>query len=334
MGLAERHYLVIGAGCVGQVLGAFLSSGGAQVSFWVKPEQIAAFRESGMTVARFKSAIRRHIDTPNLLERPADLAGKIFDAAFVCTRSENLASLWPVLEALSPNVALVSFLPGFRDVETLQARFPERHFLMAYPGFHAFCLNREVSVSMNKRRPILISDPRDPINSPLVRTLLADLQAVDLPARMSTDVRAETREFFAFGMPFLLGLEYHGWHSLATIYDHRLLKEAFNAADEARRIIRNGQNLQAPRCQRWLFKAPRILIRMLMNIYLASPDSHQYRLWSLHGPKIRAQTHAMTHELLKIAAEKNLPAPALQALLARIEKLSVKSSGRISLVQG
>jgi len=120
--------LFMGAGAVGQGVGAFLAAAGHEVTLVLRPRYRDALARDGLRAEGIFGG--RHVppDRLTLATDPAELAGRTFDAVVITVKSHDTgAAADAVAPLVGPATAIVSMQNGYGNVEHLTERFgPDR----------------------------------------------------------------------------------------------------------------------------------------------------------------------------------------------------------------
>jgi ketopantoate reductase len=222
--------LVVGMGALGQVFGAHLARGGAQVSCLVRPSQAQATR-GGYRL----SALRRWRRPEALELAPTQVFTEVgqvdgdWDAVWLCTHSTGLREPWvETLRARTGEATTVSIGAGVDDRAALERWWPASQIVEVFPSVLAFSptgADRDVDTAFwvpPGVRPVSGDAARG-------RPVAEALNRGGLPARYVGAV-ARAQLSSAFNMPMIAAEEAAGWSPSAF---RRSMPLALAAAAEA-----------------------------------------------------------------------------------------------------
>lgn len=287
-----QRVLVVGAGAVGQVFGRALQRGGAQISFFVRPQYAAALRD-GVVVYPLNSHPDRspvRFDGFDVLCTVEEVASRPFDAVWLCVSSPALAGPWlGALAQATPGALWVLLQPGLDDRALLlqhipaerlvQGLIPFMSWMAPLPGEHL-----PTPGVMSWQPPFTPA----PFSGPpaLVRPLVACLRRGGQPARVAADVDLETAIGSALLLPIVGELERCGW-SFARF---RSAGGAARAAACAQVTVRAAALARGVRAPWWLglVRAPGLALLSRVLPMLTPHDVE--RFFQRHFSKVGEQT--------------------------------------------
>jgi 2-dehydropantoate 2-reductase len=215
---AEPHrVLVVGAGAVGQVFGRALQRGGAQLSFFVRPQYAAALA-GGVVVYPLNERPDRapvRLDGYGVLSDVSAVAASRWDEVWLCVSSPALAGPWlGALAAAAPGATWVLLQPGLDDRALLLQHVPAERLvqgLITFMSWMAPLPGEQVPTPgvMSWQPPLSPA----PFSGPpaVVGPLVARLRRGGQPARVAADVDLETALGSALLLPIVGELERCGW---------------------------------------------------------------------------------------------------------------------------
>ncbi|WP_158578769.1 ketopantoate reductase family protein [Spongiactinospora rosea] len=297
--------LVVGAGALGQVFGAWLAAGGAQVGYLVKPGR-EKWGEGGVPVYRLGrgGAVEQRLVPHEVLTRP--VPGK-WDMVWLCVDSTALSGRWMAdLRDATGSATVVTITQSGQDVAILAEVWPREQIVQVTPAVFAY------------QAPLAVEVPRPGIaywvppgatlgvhgGEARVREVVAALRA--------GGVRAKAERLAGGGdldaarmMPFIAALENATWSIRATRY-----ALAAGASREALAITAARYGRRPPSgVPAWLARAAlRVLPRVVpfdLPAYLRT-----------HFTKVSAQTGLMLEEWIEEGTARGLPVTDLKALSA------------------
>jgi len=128
------HMVVLGAGSIGCYLGGLLANAGAKVTLIGRSRYQGEIAENGLTLTHFSRA-PLHIPQVDFQTDYDNL--KTADVILLCTKSQDTAEAGQaILKYAKPDVQVVSFQNGIRNVETLQSVLPDAQLIPAIVPFN------------------------------------------------------------------------------------------------------------------------------------------------------------------------------------------------------
>jgi len=227
------NILLVGAGAVGQVFGAYLGEAGARVTFEVKARHLDAARAGFVLYRRGKGGRggaggRRGVGDTGLPSSPpwrfndfdlrtADdaLLNESYDQIWLCTSSQDLRNPWlDALAAHSGNATIVSLQPDMDDRAYLIERFTEARLVQGLIGFLSYQTELPGEVDPEPGvaywlPPGLATDfDGEPSR---VREVVETLGRAGFPARVRANIPNTSALRSATTMPVVAALECAGW---------------------------------------------------------------------------------------------------------------------------
>jgi hypothetical protein len=311
--------LVVGAGVVGQVYGHHLATGGAEVTFLVKPEHAAAL-EGGATLYPLN---RRRKTSPvsftdfRLLTDVTAVAGQRWNHVYLAMSSTGLrAGDWfRTLAAGLGHATLVLLQPGPDD----------RRFVEAHVAPEAIVQGIITLIGYQAPLPGEARFPRpgvaywfpplasSPLSGPRAREVVAALRGGGLPARRIADAGPMAAFGTALMMPLLAALERAGW-TFGGLRGSGLLPAASRAAGEALEVMAHHQRRRAP----WPLRAfhhPLLIRTALAMLPRLMPFDLEAYLRA-HFTKVGDQTRDLLHTYRALGEHAGLPTDGLAQLTA------------------
>jgi ketopantoate reductase len=306
--------LIVGAGAVGQVFGAHLARGGAQVSVLVKPgqEQVAAHGFNLWRIRRGRRPAELHFDPREVLVSQATTAGSRWDAVLLCVSSDALRgdSIEQLAAATSP-ATLMSVGQSARDAEHLAGLVGERVGLIM-PELLAWSAPLADEVAgpgtafwLPPRASQLVGTA--PARA---RPLIAAFKAGGLRAEYAADAEGRGAQRAAATMPFIAALGANEW-SFRALRSDRLLGVAAKAAQEAEAALAAGESNRV-KSRTPSVQAARLALRVLPLMAPFDLEAYAHR----HFTKVAPQTDLMFDEWIALARERGIDTGALEELAA------------------
>lgn len=287
--------LIVGAGALGQVFGSWLASGGAQVSYLVKPGR-EKWADGGVSVSRLRSGrapVAGRLVPHQVMSVMRESAG-VWDMVWLCVdsgalRGEAIAQL----REASAGATIVTIGQDSGDLVTLARLWPEERIVQVTPTMLAFPSPSGMAYWTPPGAAIGVSGARAP-------QVVAALRAGGARARRVQ--RAGTGEMTAARMiPFIAALEQAGW-SLPRLDD------AAAAGREAVAVV------AAQHGRRAALSAPAWAARLALR---ALPRLLPFDLWQYlesHFTKVGAQTRLMLDGWIAEGTGRGLPVKHLKVL--------------------
>jgi 2-dehydropantoate 2-reductase len=296
--------LIVGAGAVGQVLGAHLARGGASVSLLVK-EKYAAEAKQGFTLQPLHGKKTPLRFTPDeVLTSPAAAAGRRWDLIVLCVSSTALKNgEWLKELAAAPGL-FVAIQPGLEDPAYAAARVGAERLVWGMFPLVSFPDGKVMSYYLPPLGKLPFSGPR-------AREMVDALNAGGLPSRVDADVPSA----IAFSGPLLemliIALECAGWR-FSDIGPH--LGGALAGMRETLAVAARHTGKKAPFMLRMIRPW---MIRLALPLLKLAPFSFENYLRA-HFTKVGDQTEAELDTWIRRAGEYQLPSSALSGLRGRL----------------
>jgi ketopantoate reductase len=304
--------LVVGAGALGQVYGAHLARGVAEVHVLVRPERAAAAR-AGLSLWRIRRgrAPQQQEFKPRGTITTASEAGETaWDAVLLCVASDALRGEWlaPLTEATAP-ATIVSIGQAAGDHGLVQRVAGAARTISAVPAVFAWHgpLTDELPSAgtgywLPRGAKLLVGGEQT-----RAEEIIAALRAGGLRARWSSDAILRGALMAARTTPYVAALESVGW-SFAALRRDPLLPVAARAAREAEAATR-AQLDEAPRKPKPPTPArARMALRLLPAMAPFDAERYAARPFS----KVGEQTGLMLAEWIHLARTHSLEHTALQ----------------------
>lgn len=130
------RYLVLGAGALGGLFGGRLLKGGADVTFFVRPNRAAQLQRNGLVVRTQDGEIR----TPVKAIQKGDVAGPYDVVLLTCKAYDLDDAMEAIAPAVGPGTAILPLLNGIKHIDALMARFGEPQVLGGLTAINAALL--------------------------------------------------------------------------------------------------------------------------------------------------------------------------------------------------
>jgi 2-dehydropantoate 2-reductase len=292
------NVLIVGAGAVGQVLGAHFQKGGERVAVLVK-EKHAEEARRGFTLKALHKKGATLSFTPEVV---TSHAGGRWDLIVLCMSSTALKSGTWLDELARAEGTFVCIQPGLEDPAYVAARVGGERVAWGMFPLIAFAADG----AMDWYLPPL---GKLPFSGARAKEVVESLNRGGLPSRVDRDVPSA----IAFSGPllemFIVALELAGW-KLKSIQ----LRDAFAGLREALAVIARQRGSRAPLMLRLL--RPWMLRLALPILKFAPFDVEGYL--QRHFTKVGDQTVAGLDTLIGHAQKYQLPAAALEGLRGRL----------------
>jgi hypothetical protein len=297
------NILVVGAGAVGQVLGAHLQAGGARVSVLVKDKHAAEARR-GFTLKALHRKNQTLAFTPEVVTSTADAVKQPWDLVVLCTSSTALRSGPWVDELALASGTFVCIQPGLEDPDYVKKRVGAERVVWGMFPLVSFADGESTAWYQPPLGKL-------PFSGPHAEKVVAALNRGRLAARVHPDVPSA----IAFSGPLLemliIALEIAGWQLRAV---GPQLGDAMKGLREALAVIARHRQSPAPfflkLVRPWMIKLALPLLR------LAPFDVEEYV--RRHFTKVGDQTVAGLDNLIAHAGEYQLPSETLARLRGRL----------------
>lgn len=307
--------LIVGAGAVGQVYGAHLARGGAEVGALVRPRYARA-ATAGFDLQPARDEPWRWVPTTVFTE-PDEIVRQRWDQVWLCVSSPALRGAWlgSLLEA-ARDATIVSLQPGLDDRALLLERVPEERLvsgLIAYLAWLAPLPGQTGPKGMAYWFPPFA---KSRFSGPEAAVDLAvdTLQRGGCPASRSRDVSRESAQGSAVLLTTIAALEVAGW-TFRTWRGHPVSRLGAAAAREALAIAAAYHGAR-PGPIRWLAKrGPLALLSRLAPLAMPLPVETYLRV---HFTKVGDQTREALRTWIAAGAARGLQTEALTRLLEQL----------------
>lgn len=284
------HVLVVGAGTLGQVYGAHLAVHGVEVTYLVRQSS----RAPSQIRIRNKSARRDIVlDAPRTLTR-ATLRGKIFDAIFIATRTQDLPDVISTLIESFKKIPPVFILcPVWGEAQIPQREaLGELYYFM--PGVVAYAVD-DVQVY---RAGVSRIGPMGKARERTGKDMAYLVQASGLPCRYDSKLlRKITQPSLALIVIFALIEIYHGQFKKIRL-SSQALKSGISGMKEVVALMGEKWGVKNLPLEA-AFKLPQPFLRLLVWGALKILPRFYREMLSIHAEKISPQTRLMMDEVLR-----------------------------------
>ncbi|RSM93303.1 hypothetical protein DMB42_52655 [Nonomuraea sp. WAC 01424] len=298
--------LIVGAGALGQVFGAWLAAAGAQVSYLVRPGREGWEGASLYRLRWGRAPVRERIVPYEVISEPPRVR---WDMVWLCVDSPALRGEWTnALRAVTGTATVVTIGQDPGDLRTLARVWPQGQIVQVTPMLLAYQapLDREVpgpgvAYWVPPGSATGVTGARAP-------QVVAALRAGGVRARQVT--RAGTGELTAARMiPYIAELESSGWRLPAS---SRGLRRAAAAVREAVAVVSAQYGLRAS------LPVPSWAVGLGLRVlpWLLPFDLRRYL--ETHFTKVSAQTRMMLDGWIAEGAARALPVGRLSAVRDRL----------------
>jgi len=318
--------LLVGAGAVGISYGYYLAQGGAEVTFYVKPNHAEGLRAGSTVYFPKKRGVREPIVFAasggsqgggyRVATALDEVRATAWDAVFLCMSATALRGPWlsPFLAALGPPTTLVMLTPGAEDFAFLSQHFPPERIVAGLITLVAW------------QSPLPEEAPHAPgiavwfppmtklpfWGAPsLTGPIVATLKAGGAPAKHAGDV-VKPGGTVAGGIlsSHIAALEGAGW-TFAGLSKSSLKQVAARASREAVVVLAAHQGVRPPWSR--TFVRPWLMGAGLRLAAWRMPFDFEVYL-RYHFTKVRDQTAFTLGELVRIGRDRGLPVDAIEEL--------------------
>lgn len=214
--------LIVGAGAVGQVFGACLAAGGAEVSVFVRPRYADAALAGFHLYEIFSRTRRVHrsFRPREVLTEVTQVGSRSFDQIWLCVATSALddPTLTRLLEG-SRSATVVSLQPGLFARDLLTRSVDEHRIVFGVIGFNSYATPLDGSLEryesdMPEGTAFLFPPFAASTFSGIehrVRPVVDALHMGKLPARSVADARVALAFSSSLLMPPIAALELSGW---------------------------------------------------------------------------------------------------------------------------
>lgn len=316
--MSER-ILIVGAGAVGQVYGAHLQAGGAEVTLYLKPRHVES-AQAGFDLRPLGREKVTRLEPCPTVTSAEEVAEQRFDQVWLCTSSTALEGPWlgPLLKAVG-GATVVGLQPGLGSQLLLESHVAPEQVVMGMISLVAYqspLPGGPFSGAEDPSLPPAIAywfpplSP-SPFSGPRAEQPAAALGRGGCPSKTVPDAAVAAATGSAFLMPHLVALELEGW-SLKALRRGKRINQAANASREALEIVTREAGVK---------RSP---LRLAMRAWLtrslvcAAPHVAPFPLepyLAYHFTKVGDQTRAMIQRYVTRGQAQGLPTKALEALL-------------------
>lgn len=314
------RFVVIGAGCVGTVLGVSLEHGKHEVLYLLRKGRKEGFRD--LQLVDVHHGVVRRRDAPLCAEEGARLPP--FEWALLCVRGDQLDEAIATLGAhVRPDARVGVATARLDELARVRAAHPGGPVFSIAPTFMAW--SEEPRVVRLLKPPLLrtlISGEGDRAADESARELAGVLDGLGLPVSAVASARGAQLPVVAAGSMLLAGWELSRWDARAFASDAELRQLTAAAMREAGAVVRAELSAMASPLALLLAMTPAPALGVLLRGLPQLTRGDASAMWTVHGPKIAAQTRAVLDEVAARAAAAGLSAPSVTTLRARLEAAS------------
>lgn len=313
-----QRILIVGAGAVGQVYGAHLQAGGAELVLYLKPRHVAAAAEGFLLRPLAREKVARLEPSPVVTSAAEAAAAGPFAQVWLCTSSTALAGDWlPELLAACGPAVVVCLQPGLDSQRRLEEHVPSERLVMGMISLVAYQSPLPAGEDPSLPEAVAYWFPPlspSPFSGERREEVVAALRAGGCPAKTVPDAALPAALGSAFLMPHLVALELSDWR-LSELRSSGRLAEASAASREALEIVRTEAGTRP---------SP---LRLAMRPWLtgalvcAAPHLAPFPLepyLAYHFSKVGDQTRAMMARYVELGRARGLSTAALEGLLAAL----------------
>jgi len=311
--------LFMGAGAVGQGVGGFLAAAGHEVALVLRPRYRDALARQGLRVEGIFGDRHVHPDRLTLATDPAELAGRQFDAVVITVKSHDTpAAAEAAAPLVGPTTAVVSMQNGYGNVEHLADRFGTDRVL---------CARVITGFSIPEPGRVVITVHADAIrigsfyrpHHPMAERLAAAIDDAGLPAKAADDVEAVLWGKILYNCALnplgaILGVHYG---ALADSPQTRAVMDAI--IDEAFAVI----DAHGFRC---LWPSADAFREAFYGRQIPPTYDHRPSMLQDLAAGRRTEIDALNGALVRLAAEKDIPAPINQTIVRLVHFLEAHAA--------
>lgn len=314
--------LIVGAGAVGQVYGAHLSQGGAEVGVYVRPARHAEAQAGyPMHQLRLMRRPRSFRWLPAAVHTDAaSVAAAGYDVLWLCVPGDKLRGDWlqPLLDS-APDATVVCQAPGPDDVEAVaqlarRERVVEGGIEMAAYGVELSGdgLGEGMRYFLMPVAQPLSGDPKR------VQPLVQALRRGGASSRRVKDAGEDHRRLAAFFLPLMAALELSRW-SFGQLAASEQLPVACAAGRQALAIRAHDDG---PRTW-WALLLRPALVRVVLPLVKMFAPFPSEAFFGYHFNKVGQQTRMVLDDYVAAGKAAQLPVDALEDLHRRVDAAHV-----------
>jgi len=307
--MQPQRILIVGAGVVGQVIGAHAGAAGHAVTFVARAERAARIEAEGVRIVLG----RRHRE---LQHRPDAVLDAIpvldgYDRVLVCVRGEHRETVLADLARAggsAPEIVLCFPLWSW------QAQGADRHHRRVHlflPGFSGLYRSGHIYVEHGRSQAAALLDtPPEACG-----TLAKWLSGLGLATRHTPQLPRTMDAVLAAGFPVLASLALHEYRLAPWRADTEARRLAAAAQKDALALLRHHAGLHP--LGRVAAAIPAPVVRGVLRLMPTFAGQMGREMLEVHFKKVHAQTVALLDDLLMTGATRDCVAEDLRTLLRR-----------------
>ncbi|MFI7687798.1 ketopantoate reductase family protein [Nonomuraea sp. NPDC049655] len=294
--------LIVGAGALGQVFGAWLAAGGARVSYLVRPGREGWEGASLYRLRRGRAPVAERVTPYEVRSEPPR---ERWDMVWLCVDSPALRGDWTgALRAATGEATVVTIGQDPGDLRTLAGVWPREQIVQVTPTLLAYQAPLEREVPAPGVAYWVPPGTATGVTGARAPQVVAALRAGGVRARRVT--RAGAGELTAARMiPYIAALESAGWRLPAS---GPRLRGAAAAVREAVAVVCAQHGLRAP------VPVPSWAVGLALRVLPRLLPFDLRRYLETHFTKVSAQTRLMLDGWIAEGSARALPVGRLSAV--------------------
>ncbi|MGW2219843.1 ketopantoate reductase family protein [Nonomuraea sp. NPDC001684] len=294
--------LIVGAGALGQVFGAWLAAGGARISYLVRPGREGWEGASLYRLRRGRAPVAERVTPYEVRSEPPR---ERWDMVWLCVDSPALRGDWTgALRAVTGEATVVTIGQDPGDLRTLAGVWPREQIVQVTPTLLAYQAPLEREVPAPGVAYWVPPGTATGVTGARAPQVVAALRAGGVRARRVT--RAGAGELTAARMiPYIAALESSGWRLPAS---GPRLRGAAAAVREAVAVVSAQHGLRAP------VPVPSWAVGLALRVLPRLLPFDLRRYLETHFTKVSAQTRLMLDGWIAEGSARALPVGRLSAV--------------------
>jgi ketopantoate reductase len=304
----KLHFLIMGAGVVGQTYGAHLNWAGHPVTFLTRRRNLYRFQQEGITLYNTDTKERLVNKTCAFITEIDSLQG--VDCIVVCFRSDQRSEAVSLLNGLDHRgVKLVIAFPFWAKSEIgFEQRFPNAYYL--FPGIGGIYQGSEVHF----RKTTTKVSPLFQGSSSESKELAALLTQAGLTAMYAPNLMNEVQLVMAVGFPLLAALSTKDYNLKLLAKDKAVLPIVAKAQKECVNILKANPD-HIGLFGSAILQIPDFVLSAIYRLSALLLTGLEREIVEVHFKKVHRQTLYLLKELLTFQSAKTIHTRSIKKLL-------------------
>lgn len=291
------HYLVIGAGGTGGMIGYKLAKGGQDVTLIARGEHLERIKSEGLKVhTQWDDAV----DAVPVKAVTAENCGGPYDVIFVCFKWYSIESALPIIkQAADAHTVIIPILNIYGTGRMLQQKLSDKYILDGCIYVAASKEKPGQIFQFGKILRIVFGPRRGQQKRPVLDAVAAELDACGIEGKLSSHIEEEALEKFCYVSPVGTASLYYGVTAGAFTAPG---KEREMLVELMREIGALGEAMGTPLPEN-------IVERNLAIIASLAPDSSTSMQRDVMAGQV-SEMDGLVAEVLRMARRFEVPVPA------------------------